>query len=101
MTPHVHPCLATWGVNDMHASDEGHADDHGISHGGGHDGKVASTVLHVGGMYRASEMAVVEHVLHRHPGVIDVQANPVAQTANVTFDATQTSVAELRSWVER
>src|SRR6266508_5314623 len=64
------------------------------------DGKVASAVLHVGGMYRASEKSVVEMVLSRRPGVIRVEANPVAQTANVTFDTGRTSVAELRRWVE-
>jgi P-type Cu2+ transporter len=63
-------------------------------------GKAASTVLHVGGMLLASEKAVVEQVLSRRPGVISVDANPVAQTANVTFDTAQTSVAELRGWVQ-
>src|SRR6266508_1497666 len=64
------------------------------------DGKVASAVLHVGGMYRATEKSVVERVLARRPGVIRVEANPVAQTANVTFDTAATSVSELRRWVE-
>src|SRR6266545_2469997 len=63
-------------------------------------GKVASAVLHVGGMYRATEKSVVERVLARRPGVIRVEANPVAQTANVTFDTAATSVSELRRWVE-
>jgi Cu2+-exporting ATPase len=61
---------------------------------------IASTVLHVGGMYRGSEKNVAEHVLSRRPGVISVEANPVAQTANVTFDTATTSVAELRRWVK-
>ncbi|MDP9299573.1 MAG: heavy-metal-associated domain-containing protein, partial [Actinomycetota bacterium] len=60
----------------------------------------ASTVLHVGGMYRGSEKNVVEQVLSHRPGVISVEANPVAQTANVTFDTAKTSVAELRRWVQ-
>ena len=59
-------------------------------------GKVATTVLHVGGLNWASEKAVVERVLSRRPGVRLVEANPVAQTATVTFDTAQTSVAELR-----
>ena len=59
-----------------------------------------TTVLHVGGMYRASEKAVVERALGGRPGVVSVEANPVAQTANVTFDSAQTSVGELRRWVE-
>jgi len=63
-------------------------------------GKVATTVLHVGGLGWASEQAVLERVLGRRPGVRLVEANPVAQTATVTFDTGQTSVAELRRWVQ-
>ena len=59
-----------------------------------------TAVLHVGGMHRASEKTVVERVLGDRPGVVSVEANPVAQTANVTFDPAQTSVEELRQWVE-
>ena len=77
---------------------------HGASRAGGHGpregGKVATAVLHVGGMYRGSEKAVVEQVLGHRPGVISVEANPVGQTATVTFDTSKTSVAELRRWVE-
>src|SRR5262245_58617079 len=58
-----------------------------------------TTVLHVGGLGWASEKAVVERVLGRRPGVGLVEANPVAQTSNVTFDTGQTSVAELRRCV--
>jgi Cu2+-exporting ATPase len=61
---------------------------------------LATTVLHVGGLHYASEKAVVEGVLAHRPGVLDVDANPVAQTATVTFDPQQTSVARLREWVE-
>ncbi|HSJ45390.1 MAG TPA: heavy metal translocating P-type ATPase [Euzebyales bacterium] len=50
-------------------------------------------------MLRASEKAVVEAALSRRPGVLEVEANPVAQTANVTFDPDHASVAELRDWV--
>src|SRR6266496_2314410 len=76
-----------------------------VSYGGGvgglaSAGKVATTVLHVGGLGWASEQAVVEQVLGRWPGVALVEANPVAQTATVTFDTGQTSVAELRRWVQ-
>lgn len=63
-------------------------------------GKVATTVLHVGGLGWASEKAVVEQVLGRRPGVRLVEANPVSQTATVIFDTATTSVAELRRWVE-
>ena len=59
-----------------------------------------SAVLHVGGLGYASEKAVVERVLTRRPGVLAVEANPVAQTATVTFDPAVTSVDELRRWVE-
>jgi P-type Cu2+ transporter len=62
-------------------------------------GTVATTVLHVGGLNWASEKAVVEGVLGRRPGVRAVDANPVGQTATVTFDPARTSVAELRRWV--
>jgi P-type Cu2+ transporter len=59
-----------------------------------------TAVLHVGALHYASEKAVVERVLGRLPGVLAVEANPVAQTANVTFDPHRTSVAELARWVE-
>ena len=58
------------------------------------------TVLHVGGVQYASEKAVVEAVLGRRPGVVAVDANPVAQTATVGFDPDVTSVEELRRWIE-
>jgi Cu2+-exporting ATPase len=59
-----------------------------------------TVVLHVGGLHYASEKNVVEQVLDRRPGVLAVEANPVAQTATVTFDPGQTSVKDLRGWVE-
>ena len=59
-----------------------------------------TVVLHVGGLNFASEKAVVERVLGQLPGVIVVQANPVAQTATVTFDPTVTSVEGLTRWVD-
>ena len=57
-------------------------------------------MLHVGGLHYASEKAVVEEVLGRREGVLEVEANPVAQSATVTFDAARTTVIELRRWVE-
>jgi hypothetical protein len=39
----------------------------------------ATVVLHVGRQYRASEKAVVEAAVARHPAVVSVEANPVAQ----------------------
>ena len=60
----------------------------------------ATTVLHVGGLHYATEKSVVEQVLRRRTGVVAVEANPVAQTATVTYDPARTSVGELRKWVE-
>src|SRR5215470_17312040 len=60
-----------------------------------------TVVLHAGGQFRASENAVVEAALARHPGVVSVDANPVAQTATVRYDPAVTSVRELRRAVER
>jgi P-type Cu2+ transporter len=60
----------------------------------------AQVVLHVGGLHYASEKAVVERKLGAQPGVLAVEANPVAQTATVEFDPEQTSVEGLQRWVE-
>ena len=60
-----------------------------------------TVVLHVGGQFRASEKAVVEAALGRHPGVVSVEANPVAQTATVRYEPALASVQELRREVER
>jgi len=70
-----------------------------MSPSSGEDGVVATAVLEASGMLRASEKNVVEAVLGRRPGVKSVEANPVAQTATVTYDPTQTSVEDLRHWV--
>jgi Cu2+-exporting ATPase len=59
----------------------------------------AKTVLEVSGVQWASEKTVVEAVLGRRPGVHSVEANPVAQTATVSYDPDRTSVAELTGWV--
>jgi P-type Cu2+ transporter len=58
-----------------------------------------TTVLDVRGVQWASEKARVEAVLGRRPGVMGIDANPVAQTATVTFDPAVTSLEELREWV--
>jgi Cu2+-exporting ATPase len=63
------------------------------------DARGEEVVLHVGGLHYASEKAVVERVLDQRPGVLAVEANPVAQTATVRFDPHETSVPELRRWV--
>ncbi|MCX5277818.1 heavy metal translocating P-type ATPase [Streptomyces virginiae] len=63
-------------------------------------GKERSTaVLDVRGMARASQQSTVAAVLGRRPGVLDVEVNPVAQSATVVFDPRRTSLAELRAWV--
>jgi len=43
----------------------------------------------------------VDATLGRLDGVKAVDANPVAQTATVTYDPAVTSVAQLRAWVEQ
>jgi Cu2+-exporting ATPase len=58
-----------------------------------------TAVLEVAGVYWASEKATVERVLGRRPGVLGVEANPVGQTATVTYDPTRTSVADLAAWI--
>jgi P-type Cu2+ transporter len=64
------------------------------------DGPRARAVLHVGSLHYASEKVVVERVFGRRRGVAAVEANPIAQTATVSFDPRQTSVDELAHWVE-
>jgi P-type Cu2+ transporter len=61
----------------------------------------AKVVLDVSGMRRPSTQNVVATGLGRQPGVVDVEVNPVAQSATVTFDPERTSVAELRDLVEQ
>ena len=56
-------------------------------------------MLEVQGLHWATQKNVVEAVLGRRPGVIEVKANPVAQTASVTYDPTRTSVQDLARWV--
>lgn len=49
-------------------------------------------VLELDGLQWASETRAVEAVLGRQPGVLAVTANPVAQTATVTYDPARTTV---------
>ncbi|MBS1882201.1 MAG: heavy metal translocating P-type ATPase [Actinobacteria bacterium] len=65
----------------------------------GEEQGTATAVLEASGMLCASEKAVVEEAIGRRPGVEEVEANPVAQTATVTYDPARTSVDELRRWV--
>src|SRR5512133_2769151 len=80
----------------MSAHKHGHQPIDGARSNGG----TVSAVLHVGGLHYASEKAVVERVLAHRPGVLAVDANPVAQTATVEYDPRATSVEALRHWVE-
>ena len=57
------------------------------------------TVVEVRGLQWATSKAVVEHVLLQRPGVAAVDANPVAQTATVSFDPSVTSVQQISGWI--
>ncbi|MGH9026651.1 MAG: heavy metal translocating P-type ATPase, partial [Acidimicrobiia bacterium] len=71
-------------------------------HGRGGDGHlVVTAVLETAGFRCPTETKVVEAVLGRRPGVLAVDANPVSQTAKVTYDPARTSVAQLARCVER
>ncbi|MBI4939553.1 MAG: cation transporter, partial [Actinobacteria bacterium] len=56
---------------------------------------LARTVLELDGLQWASQAATVEATLRRRPGVLQVDANPSAQTATVVFDPARTGVVEL------
>jgi Cu2+-exporting ATPase len=58
-----------------------------------------SVVLELDGLHWATERTAVEAVLGRRPGVVAVVANPVAQTATVTYDPSLVTVAELAGWI--
>ncbi|GAA2145519.1 heavy metal translocating P-type ATPase [Nocardioides koreensis] len=58
-----------------------------------------AAVLEVSGVQWASSKNVAEAVLSRRPGVLSVEANPVAQTATVTYDPARTDLTQLRDWV--
>ena len=61
--------------------------------------RAQTAVIEMAGLSWASEKATVDAVLGRRPGVLSVEANPVAQTATVTFDSQRASVAEIAGWV--
>ncbi|WP_395729241.1 heavy metal translocating P-type ATPase [Nakamurella sp.] len=58
-----------------------------------------TAVIEVSGVHWASSASVTEAVIGRRPGVLAVDANPVSQTASVTYDPSRTSVAALTGWV--
>jgi len=80
--------------------DNHHHADHRHHSAGGDGGAPATAVLEVKGLHWATEKSVVEATLGRLDGVRAVDANPVSQTATVTYDPSVTSVADLRQWIE-
>ena len=60
-----------------------------------------TVVLEVSGVHWASSKNVTEAVLGRRPGVLAVEASPVSQTANVTYDPAKTDLAQLSDWVRK
>jgi Cu2+-exporting ATPase len=56
-------------------------------------------VLEVSGVHWASSKDGVERVLGRRDGVKAVDANPLAQTATVTYDPEVTSPEQLAAWI--
>jgi len=60
---------------------------------------VTTVVLETRCCYRGSEKAVIESTLGRLPGVLAVDANPVSQTATVTYDASKADLTDLRDAV--
>ncbi len=63
------------------------------------EGTSTTTVLEMSGLNWATSKNVAEAVLSRRPGVLAVDANPVAQTATVTYDPALTDLGDLRDWV--
>ncbi|MGC5077365.1 heavy metal translocating P-type ATPase [Agrococcus sp. DT81.2] len=61
--------------------------------------KTQTAVMEVAGVHWASSKSIAEASLSRRPGVVSVEANPVSQSANVTFDPKVTSIADLTEWI--
>jgi P-type Cu2+ transporter len=53
-----------------------------------------TAVLEVAGVHWATEKAVTEKVLGRRAGVLAVAADPIAQTAMVTYDPATTATTD-------
>jgi len=58
-----------------------------------------TAVIEVTGVRWASSKALAERVLTNRPGMVKVEMNPVSQTATISYDPLQTSVAEVTEWV--
>lgn len=61
--------------------------------------RLETAVLDAGGLHWVTSERIVERALGRRDGVIGVQASAMSQTANVTYDAEVTSLAQLVGWV--
>ena len=72
---------------------------HHADHSGTAGRGAVTAVLEVAGVHWASSKSVTEAVLGRRPGVLAVDANPVSQTATVTYDPARTDLTQLREWV--
>ncbi|UGQ11473.1 heavy metal translocating P-type ATPase [Yinghuangia sp. ASG 101] len=72
---------------------------HGHGPSSAHEEHRGTAVLDVRGLPWASQQSTISAVLGRRPGVLDVEANLVAQSATVVYDRRRTSLAELRRWV--
>ena len=57
-------------------------------------------MLETGGLSDIGETAILERALAGRPGVYEVHANAISQTATVEYDPAVTSPLELRGWVE-
>ncbi|WP_295697407.1 heavy metal translocating P-type ATPase, partial [Lapillicoccus sp.] len=55
--------------------------------------------MELDGLQWATQKNAVEAVLGRRPGVLAVEANPVAQTATVTYDPAITTSEDLAEWI--
>jgi len=56
-------------------------------------------VMELDGLQWATQKDAVEAALGRRPGVLSVEANPVAQTATVVYDPSATTVEALAGWI--
>lgn len=85
-----------------HRHTETHGDQHSEHQHTEHGSRDNSTtaIVDVSGLQWASQQSVIDVILRRRPGVLEVQVNPVAQTATVRFDPARTSLAQLRKWIQ-
>jgi Cu2+-exporting ATPase len=63
------------------------------------DHGVRTIVLEAGGQIVSGDAPIVERGLNGRPGVLDAEANPVAQTVTVRYDPERTTPDVLRRWV--